>query len=247
MRLLLSRLAGLILLVLVALHSVAAQEKPAPAPPAQAPAAHHAQGETSKGESGKEAKQAEDESAAFKQSPSVKFLARKIGLSPGNAYWLAVILNFAVIAGILFWLSRAHLPGMFRDRTAAIQKSMEEARQASEQANRRLAEIESRLSSLNLEIGEMRAVADREAAAEEDRIKAAAAQDTRKIVVSAEQEIAAAAKAARRELTAYAANLAVSMAQKQIHVDAPTDQALVRSFADQLSSAADGKPGKDGR
>jgi len=53
-------------------------------------------------------------------------------------------------------------------------------------------------------------------------------------VESAEQEIAAAARAARRELTAYAADLAVTLAKKQIHVDAATDQALVREFAQQL-------------
>ena len=125
---------------------------------------------------------------------------------------------------------------LFRNRTASIQKAMEEARKASEDANRRLAEIEARLSRLDAEIGGMRAAAEKEAAAEEQRIKAAADEDARKIVESAEQEIAAAAKSARRELTAYAADLAVSLAKKQIHVDAATDQALLRSFAQQLSA-----------
>jgi F-type H+-transporting ATPase subunit b len=82
----------------------------------------------------------------------------------------------------------------------------------------------------------MRAAAEEEAAAEEQRIKAAAEEDARKIVESAEQEIAAAVKSARRELTAYAADLAVSLAKKQIHVDAATDHALLRSFAQQLSA-----------
>jgi len=45
-----------------------------------------------------------------------------------------------------------------------------------------------------------------------------------------------AAKAARRELKAYAADLAVSLATKQIHVDPATDQALLRNFAQQLSA-----------
>ena len=122
-----------------------------------------------------------------------------------------------------------------RQRSVLIVQAMEEARRASEDANRRLAEIEARLSKLDGEIGGMRAAAEQEAAAEEQRIKAAAAEDGRKIVESAEQEIAAAAKAARRELTAYAADLAVSLAKKQIHVDPATDQALLRSFAQQLS------------
>ena len=95
-----------------------------------------------------------------------------------------------------------------------------------------MAEIETRLSRLDAEIGDMREAAEKEAAAEEERIKAAADEDARKIVESAEQEIAAAAKAARRELTAYAANLAVSLAAKQIKVDTATDQALVRGFAE---------------
>ena len=82
----------------------------------------------------------------------------------------------------------------------------------------------------------MRAAAAEEAAAEEQRIKTAAAEDARKIVESAEQEIAAAAKSARRELTAYAADLAVTLAKKQIVVDAATDQGLLRNFAQQLSA-----------
>ena len=91
------------------------------------------------------------------------------------------------------------------------------------------------------EISGMRATSDKEAAAEEQRIKAAAAEDARRIVESAEQEIAAATKAARRELTTYAADLAVTLATKQIQVDTPTDQALVRRFAHQLSGDGAGK------
>jgi F0F1-type ATP synthase membrane subunit b/b' len=92
----------------------------------------------------------------------------------------------------------------------------------------------------------MRNAAEKEGAAEEARIKAAAEEDARKIVAAAEQEIDASIKAARRQLTAHAADLAVGLAQKQIHVDAATDQNLVRNFAGQLGAAPD-KAGKDGR
>jgi F-type H+-transporting ATPase subunit b len=177
----------------------------------------------------------EDDHSQFKQSSSVQWVAKLTGLNLEHAYWVCVLLNFVVIAAVIFWLSKKNLPGVFRNRTASIQKAMEEARKASEDANRRLAEIEARLSRLDVEISGMRAAAEQEAAAEEQRIKAAAAEDARKIVESAEQEITAAAKAARRELTAYAADLAVSLAKKQIHVDVATDQALLRSFAQQLS------------
>jgi F-type H+-transporting ATPase subunit b len=185
----------------------------------------------------------QDDKAQFKQSPAVKFIARITGLSTGTAYLLSVLLNFAAIAGILIWAARKYLPGAFSARTAAIQKAMQEAQKASEEARRKLAEIESRLMRLDVEIGMMRDAAEKEAAAEEARIQAAAREDARKMLESAQQEIAAAAKAARRELTAYAADLAVALAQKQIHVDAATDQSLIRNFAGQLGASSD-SPGK---
>ena len=184
----------------------------------------------------------EDETTQFKHSASVRMLAKMTGLSLDGAYWLGAILNFAIVVGVVAWFSKKNLPAMFRNRTASIQKSLEEARKASEDANRRLSDIESRLGRLGEEISEMRAAAEREAVVEEERIKAAAVEDARRIVASAEQEIAAVAKNARRELTAYAADLAVALATKQIRVDESIDQALVRRFAQQLSS--DGAPGK---
>ncbi|HZQ24628.1 MAG TPA: ATP synthase F0 subunit B [Terriglobales bacterium] len=175
-----------------------------------------------------------DENAAFRQSGSIKWLARHTGLSLNSAYWLAVLLNFGVVTAGIIWASKKFLPGMFRDRTVSIQRAMEEARTASADANRRLSEIEARLSRLGDEIQAMRHASEQEARAEEERMREAAEDDKRKIIESAEQEITAAAKQARRELTSYAADLAVSLAKKQIHVDASTDQQLVRSFADQL-------------
>jgi F-type H+-transporting ATPase subunit b len=190
-------------------------------------------------ESNEAAGEGKDEMEEFKQSASVQGIARLTGLNLQQAYWLSVVLNFVVIAAAIVWAARKYLPGIFRDRSAAIQKAMQEAQKASEEARRRLSEIESRLMKLDGEIGMMRDAAEKEAAAEEARIKAAAEEDARKIVAAAEQEIAAAAKAARRQLTAYAADLAVGLARKQIHVDAATDQALVRNFSGQLGGSND--------
>lgn len=189
----------------------------------------------------REAAAADDDQAQFKHSASVQMVAKLTGLSLDQAYWLCVVLNFAIVAGAVIYFSKKNLPGMFRNRTASIQKAIQEARQASEDANRRLAEIETRLSRLDAEIAGMRATAEKEAVAEEARIKAAAEEDGRKIVESAEQEIAAAAKLARRALTTYAANLAVSLAARQIKVDPATDQALVQGFARELSPKSGGQ------
>ncbi len=201
-------------------------------------AAHEGHGAAGQGKAEEEEK---DDTEKFKHSASVKGIARLTGLSLDQSYWAAVGLNFAVIAGIILWAARKFLPGAFRDRTAAIQKAMQEAQKASEEARAKLAEIEARLAKIDLEIGAMKATAEKEGASEEARLQAAAQEDVRKIVASAEQEIAAAGKAARRQLTAHAADLAVGLAQKQIHVDAATDQALVRNFAGQLGSGNSGK------
>jgi F-type H+-transporting ATPase subunit b len=191
----------------------------------------------------REAAGEKDETQQFKNSASVRMLAKLTGGNLQHAYWLAMLLNFVVIFAVLVWAGRKYLPGMFQARTASIQSAMEEARRASEDANRRLGEIESRLARLGDEIAAMRTAGETELAAEEARIRAAAEQDGRKIVESAEQEIAAAVKAARRDLTSYAADLAIALAKKQIHVDSGTDATLVRSFSERLASA-DGS-GKD--
>lgn len=177
----------------------------------------------------------QDEMAPFRHSASVQLVAKLTGLGLENAYWLCVVLNFAVIAGMIIWVSKKNLPGLFRQRSVSIQKAMDEAKKSSQEANQRLSEIEARLSRLGTEIENMQASAEKESAAEEERIRAAAEEDARKVVRSAEEEIAAAAVAARRELKAYAADLAVSLASQQIQVDAATDKALIRNFANQLS------------
>lgn len=196
-------------------------------------------------ESNEAAGEEKDEMQEFKESASVQKISKWTGLNLQHSYWLSIVLNFAVITIVIVWAGAKFLPGIFRDRTTAIQKAMQEAQKASDEARRRLAEIESRLMKLDVEIGMMRDAAEKEGAAEEARIQAAAEEDARKIVASAEQEIAAAAKAARRQLTAYAADLAVGLARKQIRVDSATDQALVRNFAGQLGASDDSGKGKN--
>ena len=98
----------------------------------------------------------EHDEEAFKHSPSVQYVARHLGIGVETAYWILVILNFAIVAGAIFWFWRSKMPTAFRNRTESILKSMETARKASEDANRRLKEVESRLSRLDSEIAQMK-------------------------------------------------------------------------------------------
>jgi F-type H+-transporting ATPase subunit b len=183
----------------------------------------------------REAAGEEEENATLKHSPMVAKLARATGMSLHAAHLAAFAFNFALIIFLIYWFSRKSVPQMLRNRTAAIQQALEEARAASQDANRRLTDIEARLQKLDGEISQMRGVAEKEAAEEELRIQKAAEEDAEKIILAAKQEIEAAAKQVRRELTVFTADLAISLAQQQIRVDASTDQALVRNFAGQLS------------
>jgi F-type H+-transporting ATPase subunit b len=236
------------ILPLVLLVATSAQQLESKAKPKTANSAEAAQQnnpvEAASEQLAEQSKEAEgDETEQFKHSSSVQFLAHITGLSLEHAYWLAVLLNFAVLAGLLGWAMKKNLPGAFRDRTASIQEAMEEARQASAEANQRLSDVEARLSRLDTAIAAMREAAEKDAAAEMAGIATAADEDARKIVESAEQEISAAAKQARRELTAYAADLAVSLAQKQIHIGPSEDQTLIRGFAEHLGSGGTQKGG----
>ncbi len=162
----------------------------------------------------------------------------KLGIGPKVSFTISLAVNFVGIALFVWVLLKSKLPQAFRERTASIQKGIKEAQAASADASRRLTDIEARLSKLDVEVADIRQSADREAAAEEERIRAAAEQDKQKIIAGAEAEIDAIARNARRELKGYAASLAVDLAARRIHVDEPTDHVLVREFVDQF--------GKDG-
>jgi F-type H+-transporting ATPase subunit b len=163
----------------------------------------------------------------------------QLGIGPDTSFAISVAFNFAGVALVFYFLMKSKLPQAFRDRTASIQKSIKEAQAASADATRRLSDIETRLAKLDTEVAEIRTVAEREAAAEEERIRQAAEEDKQKVVLAVETEITAIARNARRELKSYAASLAVDMASRKIRVDEPTDHALVHEFVDQL--------GKDGK
>jgi len=177
-----------------------------------------------------------EELAAFKFSPAVRGISHVTGLSMESAYWLCVVINFGIVAVLITLAMKANLPAMFRGRTQEIQKGMEEARRSSEAARLKLQEIESRLSRMSVEIGEMQKHADAEAKAEEERIRTSIAQEKQKILDTAQHEVTQATNTARRDLQKYAVELAVAMAEKGIRIDVTEDKSLVEDFTEQLGS-----------
>ena len=133
------------------------------------------------------------------------------------------------------------LPKTLRDRSQAIQKDLVDARAATEQASARLNSVEERLAKLDGQIAEMRAQADKDAAAEELRMRAAVEDEKVRIVAAAEQEIVSATMLAQRSLQKFAAELAIEQAARKLVVSAETDRLLVQDFARRLTG--DGSPG----
>ena len=86
----------------------------------------------------------------------------------------------------------------------------------------------------------MRQSALQEAAAERARIDELARVEANKIVRAAEQEIAAAAKTARRELKVFTADLAVGLAEKRIRetISGDAEKRIFRSFVKDLGDDA---------
>ena len=250
------RLAVITVVMLVGLfvpgcvaHFANAQEKPAAMEPAPTAKSTEAQTEPKpEAEKGAEhgaaateekKEESEDAEAALKESAMVKKVGGWLGIKdPATAYWVFTIINFAILAVAVFVPAKKALPGMFRSRGESIQKSIADARKASEAANARLSEIEGRLGRLDAEISSLRATSEQQAHAEEQRLLAATEEEKRKIIESAEQEIAAAGSAAQRELKQFVAQLAVSLAEKKITVNDATDRKLVQSFTQNLGDGA---------
>jgi len=122
-------------------------------------------------------------------------------------------INFAIVAGVLLWLCLKKAPGFFGRRAEAIGSAITKAGSAKAAAEAQLREAENKLANIEKEIAELRAVAERESAAEVARIRAAAQTDAQKIAAAANVEIEAAERAGRLELKALAAQLAVEGAE----------------------------------
>jgi F-type H+-transporting ATPase subunit b len=176
-----------------------------------------------------------DENDALVRSPNVVALGRKLGLSPEQSKIAFEVTDFLLLALGVAWIIAKMMPKILRSRTESIQKNLADARTATEEARARLSAVEERLAKLDGEIAAMRAHAEEDSAKDEQRIKASVEEEKKKILASAEQEIAAATMHAQKKLQQHAAELAIEQAARKLVVSAETDRLLVQGFAKQLT------------
>jgi len=142
------------------------------------------------------------------------------------------IVNFAILAGLLGYLIKKNLGPYFAERSQSIRQHIVEAQALLKQSEERAVSIEARVANIDHDVSELRDKARAELAAELARLEQEAEQSIRRISAQAAQEMEAATKAARLELRAYAASLAVGLAEKKLEgrVDASIQKALVDDF-----------------
>ncbi len=148
--------------------------------------------------------------------------------------------NFALLAGALGYLVKKNAGPYFAARNQKIRGALLDAADLRKEAEARAAEIDRRLAGLEREIAALREEAGREETAESERMRQDTAADIAKVQAHAEQEIAAAGKAARMELRRYSAALAVALAEKKIQarMGPEAQDALVRGFIRELPGSA---------
>jgi F-type H+-transporting ATPase subunit b len=144
--------------------------------------------------------------------------------------------NFLVLAGALGYLMVKSLPPLFVSRTAAITKDMVESQKIRQDADDRAADVERRLAAIETEITTLRAESREETNAEAARLAEHTATEIARIQRQAEREISDSGKTAQKELRRFAAELAVDLAVQRIsaRMTPATEDRLVRGFVRDL-------------
>lgn len=145
-------------------------------------------------------------------------------------------INFAIVAGLLGWVFLKLTPAFFRKNAETISSAITKATAAKAEAERLLREAEGKLARLEQEVAQLRATAQREAAAEAERLRAITQSDLKKVGLAAQAEIEAAERAARLELKAIAANLAVDGAESLLvkQLTPQAQESLLSAFVKSL-------------
>jgi len=145
-------------------------------------------------------------------------------------------IHFVILAGLAYWVFAKLLPPMFRRNADNISAAIAKATAARVEAEKQLQNAAAKLANLEKEIAEFRAIAQREASAEIERLRTLTKGDVVKIGLAAKAEIEAAERAARVELKVLAASLAVDGAESLVakQMTPSVQEALITQFVQSL-------------
>ena len=160
------------------------------------------------------------------------------GEGPGHPVldMVARLVNFAILAGSLWYLLKSPIRGYLDDRGRQIRADLVNAAEMKQAAATQIEEIDRKMKALPAELDALRAQGAQEIAAEEARIRAAAAAERERLLEQARREIELQVRVAKKEILEHAANLSVQLATERIQKDiTPEDQRrLVDRYLDQM-------------
>jgi F-type H+-transporting ATPase subunit b len=149
-------------------------------------------------------------------------------------------INFSLVAAVIVWLCLKKGPAFFGRRADVISADIQKSTEAKKQADLQLQDAETKVRDLQKEVADLRASAQRESAVEADRIRNLTVTEEQKIAEAGRAEADAVERAARLELKALAANLAVRGAESLLvkQLTPAAQEALINNFVKTL----DGRP-----
>jgi F-type H+-transporting ATPase subunit b len=152
--------------------------------------------------------------------------------------WILKVFNMILFIGVLTYFVGGPVKTMFAERSAAINRSAQEARERRTKSDQMANEIQARLAAIETEV---RAIHER-ALAEGERQKreliAAAEAESQKILQTARNEVDNRLKHARAELTEFAGTLAAERAE-QILREKMTDLDQKNLFEESLKEVGE--------
>jgi F-type H+-transporting ATPase subunit b len=158
------------------------------------------------------------------------------GEDHGDPFLTWKIINFAILAAGLGYQALRSGGPFFRSRGDEIRQAITEAGKVRAEAEARAAAIEQRIANLGADLEQLREESRQEMAREETRIQADTARQAAKLEENATQEMAQLTKRAEQELKAYAAKLAVDLAEQKVkgRITPMVQTNLIRRFVDDL-------------
>lgn len=143
------------------------------------------------------------------------------------------ILNFAILVIVLVWFLKKPLKEFLRKRTETIEKTLKEATEAKELAQKALAAVEDRLKLKDREIEEILSRSKGSAASEKEILIKQGEQMKEKILEQAKNNIDYELRLAKESIKAEAAGIALELAEKKLK-DKLTKEEQIRLIEESL-------------
>ncbi len=150
--------------------------------------------------------------------------AHEEGGSPWNAWMLFWrVVNTAALVGLLIYFLKKPLVTFFSERTAQIQKDLDDAQEQRAKAEKLIAEYQQKLAGMEKELEKMRAELRKTADAESTKVVANAEKVSAAMIeaakLTADQEIRKAKIALKNEAVTLAVEMAEALVQEKIDED----------------------------